>query len=82
MAKQSAAAVNVVQDPDNPIPLDVMADAVVKLAALGKAMDKSRLDRRVVILLLHDITGVNIGVIGVILDAIPQLEKRYLKPTP
>jgi hypothetical protein len=82
MAKQRAATVNVVQDPESPIPFDVMADAIVKLSQLGEAMRSTRLERKVVLLLLHDMTGINIGVIGVILDAIPQLEKLYLKQGP
>jgi hypothetical protein len=82
MAKQPATRVNVVQDPDNPVPFDVMADAIVQLSKLGEAMRNSRLERKVVLLLLHDMTGINIGVIGVILDAIPQLEKLYLKQAP
>lgn len=64
---------------DEEIPLEVMAASVVKLAEVGKQLSASRLKQKTVIMLLHDATGVGKREIEAILDALPELEKRYLK---
>lgn len=63
----------------NPIPLTVLAEHIAKLSVFGKHIKESRLKRRVIVLLLHDMTGVNMGSIQSILDALPLLEKEFLK---
>ncbi len=57
---------------------DEIADAVVKLSELGRQIQSSRLSKRAVLLLLKDMTGVSMADIEMVLDNLPNLEKRYL----
>lgn len=70
----------IVQNPDREIPVQILAEHIEKLAAIGKQLDESRLTKRVIVLLLHDMTvDIPMGKIGQILDALPLLAETYLK---
>ena len=72
--------IEIIKDDDEKfISFELMQSEIVKLANVGKQIKKSRLKQRTIILLLHDATKVSKGSINVILEALPDLEKRYLK---
>ena len=56
-----------------------IADAVVELSKIGKAIESSRMKQRTVILLLHHKTKVSKTDIAYVLNALPDLERHYLK---
>ena len=55
-----------------------LAEALLKMSQVGDAITNSRLKNRTIYLLIRDMTGVNFGDIGRVLDALPRL-KGYLK---
>lgn len=57
-----------------------LVDNIKQISNLGKKISQSRLNERVLVLLLKDATGLSRTVICKLLDALPELEKRYLKP--
>jgi len=66
--------------PDGAEPsLEIMAENIEKIAALGASIAKSRLREKVILLVLKDATGVPMGDIKKILDVLPELKKLYLK---
>ncbi len=64
---------------DEEIPLEIMQDSIISLSKFGQQINKTRLGRRAILLLLKDATGVSFFDTGKILDALPELEKIYLK---
>lgn len=58
---------------------DGLADEITKLSVIFTALENSRLKRRTLVLLIHDMTKVGKRDIHDILDAIPNLADRYLK---
>ena len=58
---------------------DELADEIEKLSEVFTALENSRLKRRTVVLLIHDMTKVGKRDIDTILDALPDLAERYLK---
>lgn len=63
--------------------LEDMAEAIERVAAIGEALQASRLKRRAVVLLIKDLCGAptTIGDIERILNALPRL-RVYVKPKP
>lgn len=59
--------------------LKAMADNVEIIARAGRDISHSRLGKRAVLLLLGDMTGLSMTAIERVLNALPQLEKTYLK---
>ena len=57
-----------------------LALAIVALAAVGKQLKGSRLKPRTIALLLRDMTGVSMGNIEIVLNALPLIEQTFLKP--
>jgi hypothetical protein len=70
--------IKVVQ-PDEEIPTEILAEAIVKLSAVGKTLKGSRLKKHTILLLLKDATKIPFHEIEKILDALPELERLYLK---
>ena len=56
----------------------VFADRIRALAALGERMKRSGLNWRAQVILLHDMTGVSKRNIRKILEALPELAKRFV----
>lgn len=78
MPRKTKAQTNVIHD-EVEIPTEILAQAIVDLSAAGRALLNSRLKKRTLMLLLKDASGVSLHQIEKILDALPQLEKEYLK---
>lgn len=68
---------------ENPEPVEIIADSILKVAEGFQKLNDSRLSRRAIILLLHDAIGVTYiskRQIGYVLDYAPKLKDYYVKP--
>lgn len=61
------------------MPFEEIEKSIIKLSEVGEKIEKSRLNRRTIILLLNDITKVPKSHIEYILNALPELKNKYLK---
>ncbi len=59
--------------------LKALADNIEIVARAGRDIRDSRLGKRAVLLLLADATGLSMSAVEKVLNALPQLEKAYLK---
>lgn len=84
MPKQvSKQTITVKSDEKNPEPIEIIARAIIDISAAYKKLENSRVKKRVIVLLLKDMTqGVGITDIEIILDAVPKLESYFLKQLP
>lgn len=73
-------SVKVVQDDEKPVSKEVLAQAIVDIAAAGKRLAAAKLNRKAVVLLLAHSSGVNRTEVGLVLDSIADLEREYLRP--
>ena len=64
---------------ENPEPIELIAKSIIDISNSFQRINESRLKRRVIILLLEDMTGVSITSINKILDAAPKLKDVYIK---
>lgn len=60
--------------------LEIVAQNIEKLSAIGQAIKASRLTEVAVLTLLKHSTGLYQNQVKIVLDALPELEKNYLKP--
>ncbi len=59
--------------------LESLADNIAKVSDVGRALKNSRLKQEAVLVLLKASTGESKETIKRILDALPDLERQYLK---
>jgi hypothetical protein len=59
------------------VPVEVIAQAIVKVSEAAKKMREAGLKEEAIVLLLHDYTGVGKPHIRLILRALPQLRTMY-----
>lgn len=64
---------------EDQIPLEILATHIRDVAELGRKINNSKLSRRAICVLMHDATGLSMTIVSQVLDALPQLEKKYLK---
>lgn len=64
---------------NGPMDFNVVAEEIIKISASVKAMDASRVKRRVIVLLIADSTKLPIRDIEFVLNAISSLDETYLK---
>lgn len=78
---EMAKKVKVIQpaETEKSVPLEVLAESIRDLAKFGREINASKINRKGILILLSASTGLPKKVIGDILDAVPQLEKQYLK---
>lgn len=79
MAKQT---ITVSTNEENPEPVEIIADAIIKVAEGFDKINKSALSERAVILLLHDAIGathISKKQIGYVLKYGAQLKNYYVK---
>lgn len=75
-------AVTVKQNPNNEVPVEVLADAIVEVSRAARQLLASRLTKRAIVLLLHESSGVGKRDIQYVLDHAANLAAVYLKPLP
>jgi hypothetical protein len=71
--------INVLPGDEPPTP-EVLAQAIVDIAAGLKKLNASRLKSNAVVLLVHEASGVGKPAVRAVLDALATLEQTYLKP--
>ncbi len=69
----------VVPEGEEPMLLTILTEHIVKLSNIGKQLNNSRLKGSTISLLLNRMTGVGMNDIKLILEALPELENKYLK---
>lgn len=69
-----------IQEGQEELPLEMLVEHIERISNIGHSIKNSRIKQRAVVLLLKDMTGMNIGDIERILDALPRLESEFLKP--
>ncbi len=74
-----AVKTKVVQDPDKPVAVEIIAQSIVDISKAMKQIGNSRLEERAVVLLIHDLSGVSMGDIKKVLRAGRDLEIMFTK---
>jgi hypothetical protein len=67
-------------DIENPIPVEVMEQSIVDIAAAMKKINATRLTRRAIVVLIQSRVATSQAVINMVLDNLADLEKNFLKP--
>lgn len=76
MTKQ---AVKIVQDADNPQPVEVIEQAIIQIAKAMKTISETRLTRKAIVVLIHHQSKIARGTIEIILNNLEELENDWLK---
>lgn len=80
MAKKAIKqTVHIKTSEENPEPMELVAQSIIDISNAFTKIADSRLRQRALVLLLHDMTGVNMGHIKQILEAAPKLKDWYTK---
>ena len=82
MVTYMARPMRIKKNPEKPVPVDVMEQAIVEIAARFKKLNASRLSRRAIVLLVQDAAGAGLvsrSAVEAVLDAAQNLDKYYLK---
>lgn len=88
MSKKTQKTITVTTDEKDPVPAEIMAEAIVSISDSMKSLDASRLSRRALLLLIHDNCKTVPGYppkkpgmkeIEVVLNSISSLKKAYVK---
>lgn len=67
------------KDEKAPEPMEVIAASIIEVANGFKRLNECRLNKRVIILLIKDLTGLPMSDIEKVLNAAQQLEKQFIK---
>lgn len=78
MSEKKPARVSVVTN-DPPINKELLAEAIIRLGQEVGNLNRSGLNRKAIIILLHHYTKLSQTDIATVLDAIPQLQRAYCK---
>jgi hypothetical protein len=68
-----------IMQPEEPIPAEVIATAIVNIAESMLKLNSTRLTRRAIVTLIHENSGVARKTIEVVLNNLEQLEETWLK---
>lgn len=72
-------AIKVVQEPEKEIPAEVIASAIVDIAAGMKKLNTTRLSRRAIVTLIHEESRIARRDIEIVLNNLETLEETWLK---
>lgn len=81
MANKNLQSINIKTDEKNPQPVELIAESIIEIAAAFQKINSSRLNKRAIILLLHDAIGTSkIGKkeIELVLDYAPKLAEHFI----
>lgn len=79
LRKQLPQTVTIKRDESQPESLELVAQAILDIDAAFKRMLAGRASTGLIVLLLHDMTGVGKPAIRTILAAVPKIADTYLK---
>lgn len=71
--------VEIIQNKENPIPVEILADSIKEISEGMRQINKSKLNRIALLVLLKHSTGVSMKDLSLVLDSIASLEKDYCK---
>jgi len=67
------------KDEENPVPVEIIAESIEKIAKAMQIINNTRLTRRAIITLIHDHSKVSKKQIEVVLNNLDRLEEIWLK---
>lgn len=79
MSKKTQQPVTIKKDEQNPEPMEIIASAIIEVSEAVKKINNSRLQPRVIKLLIKDITGLSLTDIEKVLNAAASLENMFIK---
>lgn len=68
-----------IEDGDEPIAVEIMEKSILEIAAAMKRIEKSRLNRRALVVLISDQSKLGKGTVDIVLNCLDTLEETYLK---
>ena len=79
--------IDVVDDPERPVKKEVLSEAIVAMSAAMKKLSANGLNRKAIIVLVHDLIPapsygrhrISKGEIAQVFDALEQLKDRYTR---
>jgi hypothetical protein len=74
---QAAGDFNVKQDPEAPIAAEIMAQAIMDIAAAMEKIGRSGLKRKAIVALIHDTSGLRKGDIELVLNNLESLRATW-----
>lgn len=79
MKKQKVIDVKIKQDEEQPVVVEVMAQAVIDLSRAAQKLLNGPLKREAIVALIHDRSKVNKGIINIVLNNLEQLESYWIR---
>lgn len=79
MGAKTIKTIKVITDEVNPVDLELIAEAIIRVSDGFEAIAKSKLNERAVVLMLHELSGVTKTDIKRILYHARQLKKEFTK---
>lgn len=79
-ARLNSSRVSVLQDPEKPVPFEVMASSIEQIGSALHKIEETRVSKKLVLALVKDHTGLSKAIIEKVLNSYEELEKTYLKP--
>jgi hypothetical protein len=79
MSKTNEQPVVLKKNEENPEPMEIIAEAIIEVSRGFQKLSNSKLQQRVIILLIKDMTGQSISDIEKVLNAATRLENKYIK---
>ena len=77
--KNSMAKIKVIKNEENPEPTEVLAEAVIRISENLQKLEKSGLNKRAIVVLVHDYTKVAKRDIELILESLAVLKGWYCR---
>lgn len=74
-------SVEVIQDPDAPVAVEILAESIEKIAEAADRMMNAGLTKRAILVLLRDQTGLGMREIERVLDALSDLTAYLQEPS-
>lgn len=72
-------SLKIIQDKEKPIAADIMAQAIVDIAEAMQYLNRTRLNRRAVVTLIHEHSKIPRRDIEIVLNNLESLEETWLK---
>lgn len=71
--------IKIVKNVEKPEPTEILAEAVIRIGENFKKLQKSGLNRRAIVALLRDATGLGKGDIELVIDSLAKLKGWYCR---
>lgn len=71
--------IKIIKDDLNPETPELLADSIVKISDMADKFFSTQLNKKCIVLLLHDITRLPRRDIEMVLDNLPKLKSYYIK---